>query len=122
MHKSLKWMLDNPIEGVLEHTFVIETPVLGQVQEAELVPNGAEIAVTDANKRQYAELYAAATMELGIKEQIAAVCEGFHELVPARLLEQLSVADLHVALSGLPTISVLEWKRHTDVLPTLAEL
>ena len=120
LHTQLRWMLDHPIDGVLDQTFTITKQVLGKVVEVELVPNGAEIEVTDANKAQYVERHAAATMEAEISEQISAVCDGFHELVPVALLDQLSVADLHVALSGLPHISTHEWRRNTDLLPGFA--
>ena len=37
------------------------------------------------------------------------------QLVPSELLRELSVADMHTALCGEPTISVADWRKHTDV-------
>lgn len=50
VYKSLKWMLENPIEDVIEQTFSVETDFLGDIKVVDLIPNGRNIQVTDENK------------------------------------------------------------------------
>jgi E3 ubiquitin-protein ligase NEDD4 len=53
MYRSLKWTLDNPIEGILDLTFSTEIHRFGEVVTINLKESGSEIAVTDENKEEY---------------------------------------------------------------------
>jgi E3 ubiquitin-protein ligase NEDD4 len=53
MYNSLKWTLENSIEGVLENTFTAEVSRFGELVAVELKPGGSEIKVTDENKEEY---------------------------------------------------------------------
>ncbi|KAH3871838.1 hypothetical protein DPMN_035053, partial [Dreissena polymorpha] len=53
LHRSLVWMLENNIEGILDHTFCVESHSFGQHQEHELKPGGREVKVTEDNKKEY---------------------------------------------------------------------
>jgi hypothetical protein len=44
---------ENPIDGVLDLTYAVDAYVNGELMEVELVPGGAELPVTDANKADY---------------------------------------------------------------------
>ena len=44
---------ENNIEGVLDHTFCVESNSFGQFTEHELKPGGSEIVVTEDNKKEY---------------------------------------------------------------------
>jgi hypothetical protein len=43
------------------------------------------------------------------------------QLVPSETLRDLSVADMHTALCGVASISVADWRKHTDVSPLLPQ-
>jgi len=88
----------------LELNFTAQHDEWGKVKEVELVPGGAEIEVTDANKLQYVQLLAAHKMTSAIKEQIDAFLEGFYQQVPRELMEVFNEHELELLISGLPTI------------------
>jgi hypothetical protein len=44
---------ENPIDGVLDLTYAVDAYDNGALIEVELVPGGAELPVTDANKADY---------------------------------------------------------------------
>ena len=52
-YKSLLWMLENDITGVIDLTFSIETDEFGVKQIVDLVENGRNIPVTEENKQEY---------------------------------------------------------------------
>lgn len=55
MFRSMQWMLDNDITDVLENTFVAEEERFGETVSIELKPGGADIEVTNENKKEYVE-------------------------------------------------------------------
>lgn len=55
LFRSLKWTLENPIEGVLDLTFATEHERFGELVSVELKPGGEEIVVTDENKAEYVQ-------------------------------------------------------------------
>lgn len=70
-HKSLVWMLDNDIDGVLELTFSVERDDFGVVEVVDLIPNGRNVAVTNENKHEYVRLIADQRLSIEIKEQMS---------------------------------------------------
>eukprot|EP00040_Diaphanoeca_grandis_P007401 m.40792 g.40792 ORF g.40792 m.40792 type:complete len:724 (+) comp18615_c0_seq1:74-2245(+) len=121
LHKNLTWMLKNNIEGVIDETFATDMTVLGETTIVEMIPNGGQIPVTEQNKIQFVDFKAKSAMLHGIQHQVEALRSGFNELLPASLLRDFSVADLHESLSGISNISVIDWKKNTDVSPALTQ-
>jgi len=115
LHKNLKWMLDNDITDIIDETFTTDLTIVGETTTVELIPNGANIDVTEDNKAKFVDLKANAAMMNGIKDQIEAVKLGFAELLPPTLLRDFTVSDLHISLSGSSNISVMDWKRNSIV-------
>ncbi|KAH8923855.1 HECT-domain-containing protein [Atractiella rhizophila] len=114
-YKSLEWMRDNPIEGVLDNTFCIEYEEFGRVKVIDLIPNGRNIPVTDSNKLEYLKLIAEQRLTNEIKEQIGAFMQGFHDIIPADLIRIFTPAELQLLISGLPDINVDEWRANTEL-------
>lgn len=81
-YKNLRWMLENEIADVLDLTFTEETDYFGRKELVELKPDGANMRVTDANKREYVNLVAQHRMTTVIRSQINAFLQGFWDLVP----------------------------------------
>ena len=52
----------------------------------DLIDNGRNVVVTDDNKPEYVRLITRHRMTTGIKSQIEAFLEGFHELVSPDLI------------------------------------
>ncbi|RAL64395.1 hypothetical protein DID88_001871 [Monilinia fructigena] len=84
-HRSLQWMLDNPIEGVLDQTFSTEDERFGVTNVEDLKPGGRDIEVTDENKKEYVDLMVKWRIQKRIDEQFQAFINGFHELIQPNL-------------------------------------
>ncbi|XP_012271546.1 E3 ubiquitin-protein ligase SMURF2 [Orussus abietinus] len=113
LHRSLTWMLENSIDGVLEATFSVEHSSFGVLKNHELKPGGKDIAVTEENKREYVRLYVNYRFMRGIEQQFLALQKGFHELIPPQLLRPFDERELELVIGGLGTIDINDWKMHT---------
>jgi E3 ubiquitin-protein ligase HUWE1 len=113
-HKNLRWMLEHDIAGVLDLTFAEETDFFGRRQVAELVPGGAAIKVTDANKRVYVDLVARHRMTNAIRPQIDAFLRGFWDVVPRHLAALFNDHELELMIAGLPEIDVADMRAHAE--------
>jgi len=114
-YKSLVWMLENDIDGVLDLTMSIERDEFGVVEVVDLVPNGRNVEVTNANKSEYVRLIAENRLTTEIRDQIGALLKGLYEVVPKDLLQIFSEKELELLISGLPEIDVDEWRANTDL-------
>jgi len=117
LHTSLRWMLANPIDGILFESFAVDSGGGGEdgagntvVEEVELVPGGREVDVTDGNKLEYAELVLRWKLGKsgGASAAVEAIRGGLHELIPPGLLRDFTAADLVLALNGRNTINIEE--------------
>ncbi|KAL4239440.1 E3 ubiquitin-protein ligase smurf2 [Mactra antiquata] len=113
LHRSLIWMLENDIEGVLDHTFCVESHSFGQHQQHELKPGGGDIIVTEENKKEYVKLYVQWVFMRGIEAQFLALQKGFHEIIPQHLLRPFDERELELMIGGLGKIDLEDWKLHT---------
>ncbi|KYQ56552.1 E3 ubiquitin-protein ligase SMURF2 [Trachymyrmex zeteki] len=113
LHRSLTWMLENSIDGVLDATFSVEHSSFGVLKNHELKPGGKDIPVTEENKREYVRLYVNYRFMRGIEQQFLALQKGFHELIPPLLLRPFDERELELVIGGLGTIDINDWKMHT---------
>ncbi|XP_050561006.1 E3 ubiquitin-protein ligase SMURF1 [Spodoptera frugiperda] len=113
LHRSLSWMLENSIAGVIDTTFSVECSSFGAVRSVELRPGGANEAVTDANKRDYVRLYVAHRFTRGAERQWLALQRGLADIIPPQLLRPLSPRDLQPLLAGRADLDPADWRRHT---------
>ncbi|XP_076648828.1 SMAD specific E3 ubiquitin protein ligase isoform X1 [Halictus rubicundus] len=113
LHRSLTWMLENSIDGVLDATFSVEHSSFGVIKNHELKPGGKDISVTEENKREYVRLYVNYRFMRGIEQQFLALQKGFHELIPPQLLRPFDERELELVIGGLGTIDINDWKLHT---------
>jgi len=112
--KNLTWMLENDIDGVLDLTFSEENDFFGQKSVIELCPNGANIKVTDENKRDYVDAIARHRMTSAIQPQIHAFLEGFWNVLPRVSLQLFSDQELELMISGLPDVDVLDLRANCE--------
>ncbi|KAL0204274.1 hypothetical protein M9458_002292, partial [Cirrhinus mrigala] len=78
-HQSLQWMKDNDIEDMLDLTFTVNEEVFGQITERELKPGGANIPVSEKNKKEYIERMVKWRIERGVVQQTESLVRGFYE-------------------------------------------
>ena len=55
----------------------------GIVETVDLIPDGRDVAVTEANKIDYIQKLAEHKLVGSVREQITAFLTGFHELIPS---------------------------------------
>lgn len=140
-YKSLVWMLDNDIDGIIDLTFSAERDEFGVTETIDLIPNGRNIAVTNENKHEYVRRIAEQRLSIEIKDQMAvsglqaskrhpperslilshrfqALLRGLYEVVPKDLLQIFSERELELLISGLPEVEVEDWQANTGALPS----
>ena len=113
-YKSLKWMLENSIEGVFEYTFSETTSFFGETQVHDLIENGRNVPVTDENKFDYVNLVTAYRMTNAVKDQVAAFVKGFEEIIPRETISILNAAELELLISGTPDIDIEDLRANTE--------
>lgn len=112
-HKSLVWVRDNRMDESLRLTFSFDEAVLGEHRIAELVENGADILVSEANKREYIELATKYRLFHGIELQLSAMRAGLYEILGENTLEMFNENELELLVCGVPDINVDDWKSNT---------
>ena len=113
LHRSLTWMLENKITGVIDTTFAVEQNSFGVLKVHELKPGGKDEPVTEENKSLYVKLYVNYRFMRGIEQQFLALQKGLLELVPAQLLRPFDERELELVICGLGTIDINDWKANT---------
>jgi E3 ubiquitin-protein ligase NEDD4 len=113
-HRNLTWMLENDITDILDLTFSTEDSRFGETVTIDLKPNGQNIEVTNDNKREYVDLVTGWRIEKRVQEQFKAFVDGFHDLIPADLINVFDERELELLIGGIADIDVEDWKKHTD--------
>ena len=80
----------------------------------DLIPNGRNIPVTEANKAEYVSLVCQMKMTGAIRKQIENFLEGFYDIIPKKLISIFNEQELELLLAGLPSIDVDELKTNTE--------
>uniref|UniRef100_A0A6Q2WRY8 E3 ubiquitin-protein ligase SMURF1 n=1 Tax=Esox lucius TaxID=8010 RepID=A0A6Q2WRY8_ESOLU len=121
LHKSLVWILDNDITGVLDHTFCVEHNAYGEIIQHELKPNGKSVSVSEDTKKEYVRLYVNWRFLHGIEAQFLALQKGFNEVIPQHLLKSFDEKELELIVCGLGKIDIADWKSNTRLKHCTAE-
>ncbi|KAL6948107.1 NEDD4 E3 ubiquitin-protein ligase [Hanseniaspora uvarum] len=114
VYNSLKWMMENEINGILDLTFAVDDEVFGEIVQVELKPGGKDIEVTDDNKKEYVELFTQWKIHDRVSAQLKAFMDGFNELIPEDLITVFDERELELLIGGISEIDVEDWKKHTD--------
>ncbi|KAI5474922.1 E3 ubiquitin-protein ligase NEDD4 [Pseudohyphozyma bogoriensis] len=112
--RSLTWMLENDITDVLDNTFSTEDDRFGETVTVELKPGGAEIEVTNDNKKEYVQLITEWRIQKRVEDQFKAFLTGFNELIPQELINVFDERELELLIGGMSEIDVDDWMKHTD--------
>lgn len=114
-YQGLVFLLEHHISELgYELTFSTEIDVFGVTETRELKENGATIPVTEDNKLEYVRLVCQMKMTHAISQQIRSFLEGFHEIIPKRLISIFDEQELELLISGLPTVDVDDLKANTE--------
>ncbi|MBN3321502.1 HECW2 ligase, partial [Atractosteus spatula] len=113
-HQSLQWMKDNDINDMLDLTFTVNEEVFGQITERELKPGGANIPVSEKNKKEYIERMVKWRIERGVVQQTESLVRGFYEVVDARLVSVFDARELELVIAGTAEIDLSDWRNNTE--------
>ncbi|XP_068100946.1 E3 ubiquitin-protein ligase HECW2 isoform X2 [Hyperolius riggenbachi] len=113
-HQSLQWMKDNDIHDILDLTFTVNEEVFGQITERELKPGGANIPVTEKNKKEYIEKMVKWRIERGVVQQTESLVRGFYEVADARLVSVFDARELELVIAGTAEIDLGDWRINTE--------
>jgi len=109
---SLTWIKEND-PSVLCHTFEVDDNVFGEALSKELIPNGADIEVSEENKMEYIRLVIEWRFVSRVRDQMDAFRRGFHDVIPFDAITQFDEGGLELLLGGIGTINVKDWRDNT---------
>uniref|UniRef100_A0A8C5I5M0 E3 ubiquitin-protein ligase n=1 Tax=Gouania willdenowi TaxID=441366 RepID=A0A8C5I5M0_GOUWI len=109
---SLMWILENDPTD-LDLMFTIDEDLFGQTHQHELTPGGAEIVVTNENKKEYIHLVMQWRFVNRVRKQMTAFKEGFFELIPDDLIKIFDENELELLMCGLGDVDVNDWRANT---------
>ncbi len=103
-------------EGLVINGFIgpLQIEEFGNTMSRDLKPNGHELPVTEANKREYVQLACQMKMTGSIRSQIKSFLEGFYEVIPKTLISIFNEQELELLVSGLPNFDIDDLKANTE--------
>lgn len=78
----------------------------GEMVTIELKPGGADIPVTQDNKKDYVDLIVEYRIQKRVQEQFEAFMSGFNELIPQELVNVFDERELELLIGGMSEIDV----------------
>jgi E3 ubiquitin-protein ligase NEDD4 len=106
LHRGLTWMLENDITDVIDETFTTTEDRFGEMVTVELRPGGADVPVTEENKKEYVDHIVEYRIVKRVKEQHEAFMSGFSELIPLDLITVFDERELELLIGGMSEIDV----------------
>ncbi|KIM30176.1 hypothetical protein M408DRAFT_328262 [Serendipita vermifera MAFF 305830] len=113
LYRALVWVLENDITDVLDETFTTEEERFGELVTIELKSGGADIPVTEENKKEWVDARIEYRVHKQAKEQFDAFMSGFLELIPQDLINVFDEHELELLIGGMSEIDVDDWNKHT---------
>ncbi|KZO97882.1 HECT-domain-containing protein [Calocera viscosa TUFC12733] len=114
LFRGLKWMLENDITDIIDETFTKSEDRFGELVTVELKPGGADVEVTEENKKEYVDLVVEYRISKRVKEQFNAFMSGFLDLIPQDLIRTFDDRELELLIGGMSEIDVDDWCKFTD--------
>lgn len=119
---SLSWLLENNGVDALDLDFTVTDTyeIASESGEAkhvmrsrELIAGGADMEVTDSNKREFVSLKSRDLMIGRVEQELGSFLKGVYEVVPAGLLALFDPEEMDYLVSGSDEIDVEDWRRNT---------
>lgn len=122
LYKNLKFLrLYSGDVGDLCLTFSVSTDELGKTTEVDLIPNGRNVSVTDANKHSYVQLVAKHHLVDRLKLQSQAFVRGLGKCIDLHLLTLFDEPELQHLISGpdddLDIEDLIKYTKYEGFLP-----
>ena len=110
--KSLQRMGADVEYAYIDFTQTEET--LGVKKVVELIPNGANVDVTEENLPEYIEACLKYRLLGRYEAQLNELLLGFFDVIPEPLLTIFDFQELELLMCGLPEIDMNNWMEHTE--------
>ncbi|UIZ27405.1 hypothetical protein KXD40_005765 [Peronospora effusa] len=120
-YRSLRWLMDNDGVDDLGLDFSLTEQVNESKVVVDLIPNGRNVAVTDANKRTYLDRRFRYLLFESVADQMYAFLTGLYEVIPRELLLIFDPEEFDYLLCGSPEVDVTDWEAHTVLTPNLQD-
>jgi ubiquitin-protein ligase E3 A len=98
----LDWT-DGDVSDIFLRSFEISYEVYGKVKTFPLVDGGSDIPVTNANRKEYVDLYIQHYCNVSIKRQFSAFKRGFYKVCGGKALRMCKAEELELLLVGQQT-------------------
>lgn len=85
-----------------------------KVIDKELKPGGADIEVTENNKKEYVDLMVQWRLSHDVQQQIDSMSKGLKEMIPLEYLRPFDAKELEWVIAGTPEINMEDWKANTQ--------
>lgn len=110
---SLKYFRDTDLtEHDCLHQYFVTNDFLGN--EKDLLPNGADILVTNGNKELFIKLKAEHAVSKQVRSQLTQIKAGFNAVIPHEWVSMFTADELCQQLCGLQHLSLKDWKENTE--------
>ncbi|KAL8951577.1 MAG: hypothetical protein Q9222_002462 [Ikaeria aurantiellina] len=91
---------DGDVEQIFCRDFVIECERYGHLHQIPLLPNGENIAVTNANRVKYVELYVRYLLEVSVSRQFEPFKRGFFSVCGGNALSLFRPEEIELLVCG----------------------
>jgi E3 ubiquitin-protein ligase NEDD4 len=91
---------------VIDENFTTMEERFGEMVTIDLKPGGADIAVTEENKKEYVDSVVEYLISKRVKDQFDAFMSGFNELIPQDLINVFDERELELLIGGMSEIDV----------------
>jgi len=78
----------------------------GEMVTIDLKPGGADVAVTEANKKEYVDHVVEYRISKRVKDQFDAFMNGFNDLIPQDLIKLFDEREFKLLIGGITEIDV----------------
>uniref|UniRef100_K3X445 HECT-type E3 ubiquitin transferase n=1 Tax=Globisporangium ultimum (strain ATCC 200006 / CBS 805.95 / DAOM BR144) TaxID=431595 RepID=K3X445_GLOUD len=112
-YRSMVWLMENNGVDDLGLDFSVMESRGGELVQVELIPNGSNITVTDANKHTYLKRKFEYLLFESVSDQLFMLLKGIYEVIPQELLLLFDAEELDYLLCGTQEIDVDDWKANT---------
>ena len=91
---------------MIDKIFTTTEERFGELVTIELRPGGADVNVTEENKKEYVDAVVEYRISKRVKEQSDAFMSGFTELIPQDIITVFDEREIEILINGTPNIDV----------------
>ncbi|KAI6167088.1 hypothetical protein EDD17DRAFT_1752421 [Pisolithus thermaeus] len=116
LRRSLTWMLDDNMPGVIDKTFITMEESFGELHTIELKAWGADISVMEENRREYVDHVVKYRISQPVNDQFGVFTSDFSELIPQDLITVFDERELELLIGGMFEVDLDDWCRYDSAV------